>query len=123
MAEVTIEDVSKVYHKDIAVVRDMSLVIEDWESSRHSRRSSAMAAVNASASFRSGRLNAVLFYVVLVDFALPLTVVIPSFAAVYKVDYGAQAAAAVVVTIPLVVVVLIFQRGVVAGLTAGTVEE
>jgi ABC-type glycerol-3-phosphate transport system permease component len=58
-----------------------------------------------------------------VVFTLLLTVVIPSFAVVYTVDYGAQAAAAVmVVTIPLVVLVLIFQRGVVSGLAAGTVE-
>lgn len=58
-----------------------------------------------------------------VVFTLLLTVVIPSFAVVYTVDYGAQAAAAVmVVTIPLVVLVLIFRRGVVSGLAAGTVE-
>jgi ABC-type glycerol-3-phosphate transport system permease component len=57
-----------------------------------------------------------------VAFALLLTVVIPSFATVYTVDYGAQAAAAVVVTIPLVVLVLIFQRRVVSGLTAGVVK-
>jgi ABC-type glycerol-3-phosphate transport system permease component len=57
-----------------------------------------------------------------VAFALLLTVVIPSFATVYTVDYGAQAAAAVVVTIPLVVLVLIFQRRVVSGLAAGVVK-
>jgi hypothetical protein len=55
-------------------------------------------------------------------FARLLTVVIPSFATVYTVDYGAQAAAAVVVTIPLVVLVLIFQRRVVSGLAAGVVK-
>lgn len=54
--------------------------------------------------------------------ALLLTVVIPSFATVYTVDYAAQAAAAVV-PIPLVVLVLIFQRGVVSGLTVGIVER
>ncbi len=54
--------------------------------------------------------------------ALLLTVVISSFATVYTVDYGAQAAAAVVVAIPLVVLVLIFQRRVVSGLTAGVVQ-
>src|SRR5215210_913093 len=37
----------------------------------------------------------------------PVTVVIPNFATVYTVDYGAQAAA-VTVTIPLVILVLIF---------------
>jgi ABC-type glycerol-3-phosphate transport system permease component len=57
-----------------------------------------------------------------VAFALLLTVVISSFATVYTVDYGAQAAAAVVVTIPLVVLVLIFQRRVVSGLAAGVVK-
>ncbi len=52
----------------------------------------------------------------------PVTVVIPNFATVYTVDYGAQAAAAVVVTIPLVIMVLIFQRRIVSGLTAGAVK-
>jgi hypothetical protein len=53
--------------------------------------------------------------------ALLLTVVILSCATVYTVDYGAQAAAAVVVAIPLVV--LIFQRRVVSGLAAGVVKR
>jgi multiple sugar transport system permease protein len=52
----------------------------------------------------------------------PVTVVIPNFATVYTVDYGAQAAAAVTVTIPLVILVLIFQRRIVSGLTAGAVK-
>lgn len=52
----------------------------------------------------------------------PVTVVIPNFATTYTVDYGAQAAAAVVVTIPLVILVLIFQRRIVSGLTAGAVK-
>ncbi len=52
----------------------------------------------------------------------PVTVAIPNFATVYTVDYGAQAAAAVVVTIPLVILVLIFQRRIVSGLTAGAVK-
>jgi multiple sugar transport system permease protein len=52
----------------------------------------------------------------------PVTVVIPQFATVYTVNYGAQAAAAVVVTIPLVIMVLIFQRRIVSGLTAGAVK-
>ena len=62
---------------------------------------------------------------VLVPWALPtvtVTVVIPNFATVYTVDYGAQAAAAVVVTVPLVLLVLIFQRRIVSGLTAGAVK-
>ena len=51
---------------------------------------------------------------------LSLSVVALSFAAVYTVDYAGQAAA-VVVTIPLVVLVLTFQRGKDSGTTAGTV--
>ncbi|MDQ4002095.1 MAG: carbohydrate ABC transporter permease [Actinomycetota bacterium] len=56
------------------------------------------------------------------DRTQPVTVVIPNFATVYTVDYGAQAAAAVVVTVPLVILVLIFQRRIVSGLTAGAVK-
>jgi trehalose/maltose transport system permease protein len=52
----------------------------------------------------------------------PVTVVIPNFATIYTVDYGAQAAASVVVTVPLVIMVLIFQRRIVSGLTAGAVK-
>ena len=52
----------------------------------------------------------------------PVTVRIPNFATVYTVNYGAQAAAAVVVTVPLVILVLIFQRRIVSGLTAGAVK-
>jgi multiple sugar transport system permease protein len=52
----------------------------------------------------------------------PVTVVIPNFSTIYTVDYGAQAAAAVVVTVPLVILVLIFQRRIVSGLTAGAVK-
>ena len=57
-----------------------------------------------------------------VAFALLLSFVIPSYAAVYTVNYAAQAVAALVVTMPLVVLGLIFRRGVVRALTAGTVE-
>jgi multiple sugar transport system permease protein len=52
----------------------------------------------------------------------PVTVVIPKFATTYTTDFGAQAAAAVVVTVPLVILVLIFQRRIVSGLTAGAVK-
>jgi multiple sugar transport system permease protein len=52
----------------------------------------------------------------------PVTVVIPNFATLYTVDYGAQAAASVIVTVPLVIMVLIFQRRIVSGLTAGAVK-
>jgi ABC-type glycerol-3-phosphate transport system permease component len=57
-----------------------------------------------------------------VVFALSLTFVILSFATVYTVDYAAQTTAALAVTMPLVVLGLIFRRGVVSALTAGTVE-
>jgi ABC-type glycerol-3-phosphate transport system permease component len=52
----------------------------------------------------------------------PVTVRIPNFATVYTTDYPAQAAAAVVVTVPLVLLVLFFQRRIVSGLTAGAVK-
>lgn len=52
----------------------------------------------------------------------PATVVIPNFASLYSIDYGAQAAASIVVTAPLVLIVLIFQRRLVAGLTAGALK-
>jgi ABC-type glycerol-3-phosphate transport system permease component len=47
---------------------------------------------------------------------------VPNFASQCTTDYGAQAAAAVVVTVPLVILVLIFQRRIVSGLTAGAVK-
>ena len=56
-----------------------------------------------------------------VVFALSLTVVVSRFATVFTVDYAARAVA--VFTIPLAVLVPIFQRGVVSGLAAGTVER
>jgi multiple sugar transport system permease protein len=49
----------------------------------------------------------------------PATVLIPQFATIYTTDYGAQAAAAIVLTLPLVILVLFFQRRIVSGLTAG----
>jgi len=52
----------------------------------------------------------------------PVTVVIPNFATQYSIDYGGQAAAAIVVTVPLVLLVLVFQRRIVSGLTAGAVK-
>jgi multiple sugar transport system permease protein len=52
----------------------------------------------------------------------PVTVVVPNFATVHSVDYGAQAAAALLVTVPLAVVALAFQRRIVQGLTAGAVK-
>lgn len=52
----------------------------------------------------------------------PVTVIIPEFAGRYSIDYGAQAGAAVLVTLPLVIMVLIFQRRIVSGLTSGAVK-
>src|SRR5680860_309196 len=52
----------------------------------------------------------------------PATVVIPNFATQFTTDYGAQAAGAIAVTVPLVLLVLIFQRRIVSGLTAGAVK-
>jgi len=52
----------------------------------------------------------------------PATVAIPNFANRYTVDFGAQAAAAIVVTVPLVLLVLLSQRRIVSGLTAGAVK-
>ena len=52
----------------------------------------------------------------------PATVAIPNFATTHTVDYGAQAAAALVITIPIAIVVLAFQRRIVQGLTAGALK-
>lgn len=53
----------------------------------------------------------------------PATVALPNFVAgQFRVQYGAQAAAAIAMTIPLVLLVLIFQRRIVTGLTAGAVK-
>ena len=56
------------------------------------------------------------------DASRPVTVAIPEFATQYTTNYGAQAAAAVAVTVPLVILVLIFQRRIVSGLTSGAVK-
>ena len=40
----------------------------------------------------------------------------------FDIPYGTQMAAGVIVTMPLVILVLIFQRRIVAGLTAGDVK-
>ncbi len=48
---------------------------------------------------------------------------IANFTDLYYIPWGDIAAASVVVTVPLVVLVLIFQRRIVAGLTAGAVKE
>jgi multiple sugar transport system permease protein len=54
----------------------------------------------------------------------PVTVAIAQFTGISQYDqpYGTQMAAGVIVTVPLIVLVLIFQRRIVAGLTAGGVK-
>lgn len=41
----------------------------------------------------------------------------------YTVPWGEIAAASVIVTIPLVIMVLIFQRRIISGITAGAIKE
>jgi ABC-type glycerol-3-phosphate transport system permease component len=53
----------------------------------------------------------------------PVTVLIPNFAAnQFTPDYAAQAAAALVVTAPILILVLVLQRRIVSGLTAGALS-
>jgi multiple sugar transport system permease protein len=54
----------------------------------------------------------------------PVTVAVAQFTGISQFDqpYGTQMAAGVIVTIPLIVIVLIFQRRIVSGLTAGGVK-
>lgn len=54
--------------------------------------------------------------------AQPVTVGITRFNGQFEIPWGQIAAAAVIVTIPLVILVLIFQRRIVSGLTAGAVK-
>jgi len=53
----------------------------------------------------------------------PVTVLIPNYAAnQFTPDYAAQAAAALVVTAPILILVLVLQRRIVSGLTAGALS-
>ncbi len=54
--------------------------------------------------------------------AQPVTVAISRFNGEHVIAYGQIAAAAIVVTIPLVILVLVLQRRIVSGLTAGAVK-
>jgi ABC-type glycerol-3-phosphate transport system permease component len=54
--------------------------------------------------------------------AQPVTVAISRFNGEHVIAYGQLAAAAIVVTVPLVILVLILQRRIVSGLTAGAVK-
>lgn len=54
----------------------------------------------------------------------PVTVAIAQFSGIsqYETPYGTQMAAGVIVTVPLIVLVLLFQRRIISGLTAGGVK-
>jgi multiple sugar transport system permease protein len=54
----------------------------------------------------------------------PVTVAVAQFTGISQFDqpYGTQMAAGVIVTIPLIIIVLVFQRRIVSGLTAGGVK-
>jgi ABC-type glycerol-3-phosphate transport system permease component len=54
--------------------------------------------------------------------AQPVTVGISLFSGEHQIAYGQLAASAIIVTIPLVIMVLFFQRRIVSGLTAGAVK-
>jgi len=54
--------------------------------------------------------------------AQPITVGVSRFAGGHTIPWGEIAAAAVIVTIPLAIVVLILQKRIVSGLTAGAVK-
>jgi multiple sugar transport system permease protein len=56
------------------------------------------------------------------EHAQPVTVGVTRFAGEHTIPWGEIAAAAVIVTIPLVIVVLFLQRRIVSGLTAGAVK-
>jgi trehalose/maltose transport system permease protein len=53
---------------------------------------------------------------------VPVAIALISGASEFEIPWGAIMAASVIVTVPLVVLVLIFQRKIVAGLTAGSVK-
>ncbi len=54
--------------------------------------------------------------------AQTVTVAIPLFNGEHQIAFGEVAAAAIIVTIPLVIMVLFLQRRIVSGLTAGAVK-
>lgn len=56
------------------------------------------------------------------EHAQPVTVAVSRFSGEHTIPWGEIAAAAVIVTIPLVIVVLFLQRRIVSGLTAGAVK-
>ena len=53
---------------------------------------------------------------------VPVAIALMSGSSGYELPWGSIMAASVIVTIPLIVLVLLFQRKIVAGLTAGAVK-
>ena len=53
---------------------------------------------------------------------MPVAIALMSGATGYELPWGIIMAASVIVTMPLIVLVLVFQRKIVAGLTAGAVK-
>jgi trehalose/maltose transport system permease protein len=53
---------------------------------------------------------------------VPVAIALISGASAFEVPWGRIMAASVTVTVPLIVLVLVFQRRIVAGLTAGAVK-
>ena len=53
---------------------------------------------------------------------MPVAIALLSGATEYEMPWGIIMAASVIVTVPLIVLVLIFQRKIVSGLTAGAVK-
>ena len=53
---------------------------------------------------------------------VPVTIALLSGASSHEIPWGTIMAASVIVTVPLVVLVLIFQRKIISGLTAGGVK-
>ena len=53
---------------------------------------------------------------------MPVAIALITGATAYEMPWGNIMAASVIVTVPLVVLVLVFQRKIVAGLTAGAVK-
>ena len=53
---------------------------------------------------------------------MPVAIALMSGASGYELPFGAIMAASVIVTVPVILLVLVFQRRIVAGLTAGAVK-
>ncbi len=53
---------------------------------------------------------------------MPVSISLITGASAYEVPWGSIMAASVIVTVPLLLLVLVFQRRIVSGLTAGAVK-